>query len=64
MTTPQLLADYAVERRRSTDCVVIVEETSGANLRWANSSLTTNGTIHGIQATMIAIEGGRSVSVT
>ena len=43
MSTPQQLAEYAIDRSRSADAVVIVDETSGVNLRWANSSLTTNG---------------------
>lgn len=64
MSTAQQLAEYAVDHSRATDCVVIIEDTSAANLRWANSSLTTNGSVASRQATVIAIDGARSVSVT
>jgi predicted Zn-dependent protease len=36
------------------DCIVIVEEKSQANLRWANSTLTTNGVISERSVTVIA----------
>ncbi len=35
-------------------CVVIGEETSSANLRWANNTLTTNGVTRGRRLTVIA----------
>lgn len=64
MTTPQALAEYAVERCGAPGCVVIVEVSSTVNLRWANSSLTTNGSAEAQTATVIAIDGAKSVSVT
>ncbi len=39
-------------------CVVIAEETSSANLRWANNTLTTNGVTRGRRLTVIATVGG------
>ncbi|HWU31840.1 MAG TPA: TldD/PmbA family protein, partial [Marmoricola sp.] len=63
MTKPQELAEYALARTRASDCVAIIEETSAVNLRWANSSLTTNGSSRALQATIIAIDGPRNVSV-
>jgi predicted Zn-dependent protease len=41
-------------------CVVIAEETSSANLRWANNTLTTNGVTHGRALTVVATVGGAS----
>jgi hypothetical protein len=41
--TPQQLAETALSASRSEHCVVIVEDSSSANLRWANNTLTTNG---------------------
>jgi predicted Zn-dependent protease len=38
-------------------CVVIVAETSSANLRWANNTLTTNGAMRGSSVTVIATVG-------
>jgi predicted Zn-dependent protease len=39
-------------------CVVIAEENSSANLRWANNTLTTNGTTRGRRLTVITTVGG------
>ena len=40
-------ADEVVERAlalsRADGCIVLAEEGSGTNLRWANNTLTTNG---------------------
>lgn len=63
-TSPQTLADYALDRSRSKDCIVVIEKTSGVNLRWANSSLTTNGAVTAQHASVIAFDGPRSVSVS
>jgi predicted Zn-dependent protease len=38
-------------------CVVLVAETSSANLRWANNTLTTNGAMRGSSVTVIATVG-------
>jgi predicted Zn-dependent protease len=43
------------------DCIVIVNDSTQANLRWANSTLTTNGVIANRSITVIAfiaVEGG------
>ncbi|MDO9497495.1 MAG: TldD/PmbA family protein [Nocardioides sp.] len=53
-TTPQSLVDQAVAVSTSDDCVVIVHDTTSANLRWANNTLTTNGVMHGISVTVIS----------
>jgi predicted Zn-dependent protease len=39
-------------------CVVIAEENSSANLRWANNTLTTNGVTRGRRLTVITTVGG------
>ena len=39
----------------SDDCVVIVNDVSEANLRWALNALTTNGQMHHRTATVIAV---------
>ncbi len=41
--SPQETVERALAAARSGDCVVIAEETSTANLRWAGNTLTTNG---------------------
>jgi predicted Zn-dependent protease len=39
-------------------CLVIAEENSSANLRWANNTLTTNGVTRGRRLTVITTVGG------
>ncbi|GAB3624825.1 metallopeptidase TldD-related protein [Mariniluteicoccus endophyticus] len=51
---------------RCDDAVVIVDETTEANLRWANNALTTNGQMHRRTGTVITIAdraGGRCAGV-
>ncbi len=54
--TPQETVERALAAARSDDCVVLAEETSEANLRWAGNTLTTNGVSHSRQLTVIAID--------
>lgn len=58
--TPQDTVERALElaaRAGAEGCVVIVAESSSANLRWANNTLTTNGTMRGSSLTVIATLG-------
>lgn len=52
--TPQQLVDTALARSSADDCVVLVQDTTSANLRWANNTLTTNGVSHRLQVTVVA----------
>ena len=54
--SPQETVARALAAARSDDCVVIAEETSSANLRWAGNTLTTNGVSASRQLTVIAID--------
>ena len=63
---PQETVERALAAARSADCVVIAEETSAANLRWAGNTLTTNGVSASRQLTVIAIDrrgDGASIGV-
>ncbi|HEU4810640.1 MAG TPA: metallopeptidase TldD-related protein [Nocardioides sp.] len=66
--TPQSLVDHAVATSMADDCIVIVRDSTSANLRWANNTLTTNGVMHGISVTVISFvrtaEGTATGSVT
>lgn len=62
--TPQNLVEQALAATRSDDAVVIVSDTTSANLRWANNTLTTNGVMHDVEVTVIAFQGARSASVS
>jgi predicted Zn-dependent protease len=64
--SPQEAVERALAKSRSDDCVVIADETSDANLRWAGNTLTTNGVSRSRQLTVIAIDrgaGGAAVGV-
>lgn len=61
--TPQELAERALERSTSESCIVVVEDSRTANLRWANNTLTTNGVGHHLQVSVVAFDGHRTASV-
>ena len=52
---PQEAVERALQSASSDDCVVIAEEASEANLRWAGNTLTTNGVSASRRLTVIAI---------
>jgi predicted Zn-dependent protease len=54
--SPQETVERALAAAKSGDCVVLAEETSTANLRWAGNTLTTNGVAQSRQLTVIAID--------
>jgi len=53
--TPQEAVERALQAATCDDCVVIAEESSEANLRWAGNTLTTNGVSSSRRLTVIAI---------
>src|SRR3984885_9496348 len=57
-TAPQALVEQAlaVAARAGGECVVIADESSTANLRWAGNTLTTNGVAASRSLTVIAID--------
>ncbi len=61
---PQRLVEHALETSTSEQCIVIVNDTTSANLRWANNTLTTNGVMHTIDVTVIAFQGAGNASVS
>lgn len=54
MTTPQALIDHAM--RLLPSGVAVMSHTSSANVRWANSTITTNGLSDSGQMTVVAFE--------
>jgi predicted Zn-dependent protease len=58
VTSPQELVERALDLSKADSCVVIGEVLTDANLRWANNTLTTNGSTRRNQLTVIAIIGG------
>ncbi|MCZ4497755.1 MAG: TldD/PmbA family protein [Marmoricola sp.] len=63
-TRPQDLIEHALATTTSEACIVIVQDSTSANLRWANNTLTTNGVMHGVGVTVIAFHGAGNASVS
>jgi predicted Zn-dependent protease len=55
---PQDIVERTLELSDADGCVVLAEETSEANLRFAGNTLTTNGVTRGRRLTVIATVGG------
>ncbi|GAA3366653.1 metallopeptidase TldD-related protein [Streptomyces antimycoticus] len=60
---PYEIVERALELSRADGCVVIANETSTANLRWARNALTTNGVTRGRTLTVVAtVNGGQGTA--
>ncbi|WP_236239324.1 metallopeptidase TldD-related protein [Streptomyces sp. CC228A] len=55
---PYEIVERALELSRADGCVVIADERSSANLRWAGNALTTNGVTRGRTLTVVATVDG------
>ena len=63
--TPQQLAEKALELSTADGTVVLVDESSTANLRWANNTLTTNGVAANRRVTVVStVDGVEGTSVS
>ncbi|NED75453.1 TldD/PmbA family protein [Streptomyces sp. SID9944] len=58
-TKPHEVVERALELSRADGCVVIADEQSSADLRWAGNALTTNGVTRGRTLTVIATVDGK-----
>jgi len=56
-TPPDQLVEHALERSRGHGCVVLLDESRTANLRWASNTLTTNGATRNRSMTVVAVTG-------
>lgn len=56
--TPQETVERALDLSRTDGCIVIADEVSTANLRWAGNTLTTNGVTRSRILTVVAVAGG------
>ena len=54
MISAQDLIEKVLARASSDECIVIVKDKTQANLRWASSTLTTNGVIQERSVTVLA----------
>jgi predicted Zn-dependent protease len=62
--TAQEVVERALQLSTTDGCVVLAQESSEANLRWAANTLTTNGVMRGRQLTVIATVGGSEGTAT
>lgn len=60
--TPQDVVEYALAASGADGCIVIVDESSTTNLRWANNTLTTNGVTMDRRLTVVATVGAATAS--
>ncbi len=60
--TPQDLVERALQASTADQTVVLVSVSTTANLRWANNTLTTNGMVDSMAATVISVVGSGSGS--
>ncbi|MCX5113978.1 metallopeptidase TldD-related protein [Streptomyces sp. NBC_00378] len=58
VSKPHEIVERALELSTTDGCVVIADEESSANLRWAGNALTTNGVTRGRTLTVIATVDG------
>ncbi|WP_073952316.1 metallopeptidase TldD-related protein [Streptomyces kebangsaanensis] len=58
-TKPHEVVERALSLSRADGCVVIADEHSTANLRWAGNALTTNGVTRGRTLTVVATVDGK-----
>ncbi|HEX6518125.1 MAG TPA: TldD/PmbA family protein [Nocardioidaceae bacterium] len=63
-SSPQELVEHALASSTADHCIAIVRNSTSANLRWANSTLTTNGVMHRVTVTVVSFAGDRVGSVT
>jgi predicted Zn-dependent protease len=56
--TPQVLVEHALAESTADGCVVLLNVSTSANLRWANNTLTTNGVINTSTITVISTHAG------
>jgi len=52
--SPQSLVEHGVATSMADDCIVIVRDSTSANLRWANNTLTTNGVMHRVDVSVVS----------
>jgi predicted Zn-dependent protease len=68
VATPQDLVEHALHLSTADACIVSVHDSTSANLRWANNTLTTNGVMHEVTVTVVSFirsgEGTGTASVT
>ncbi len=63
LLTPQQVVDAALQVSRSDACIVVVESTSTANVRWANNTVTTSGVSDSLSWFVVSVVKGAAATV-
>ncbi len=63
LLSPQQIIEAALNVSRSEGCIVLVEATSTANVRWANNTVTTSGVSDAFSFIVISVVGGAAATV-
>jgi predicted Zn-dependent protease len=63
MLTPQQIIDTALGASRSDGCVVVVQSSTEANVRWANTTVTTNGLARRLSWFVVSVMDGAAGTV-
>ena len=61
--TPQQIIETALRASEADGCIVLVEATSTANVRWANNTVTTSGVSDAFSFLVISVVGGAAATV-
>ncbi len=64
LLAPQQIIETAIAAARSDGCIVVVETTGTANVRWANNTVTTSGVSDSLSWFVISVVGGAAATVT
>lgn len=64
LLSPQQIIEAALAASRSDGCVVVVQSSSEANVRWANNTVTTNGVSTSLDFYVVAVTGSAAGTVS
>ncbi len=63
LLAPQQIIDIALGASVADGCVVVVNSSNSANVRWANNTVTTNGVSRDLSWFVVAVVGGAAGTV-
>jgi len=63
LLTPQQIIEVALGVSRSDGCIVLVDATNTANVRWANNTVTTSGVSDAFSFIVISVVAGAAATV-
>ncbi len=63
LLSPQQIVETALGASTADGCVVVVNSSSSANIRWANNTVTTNGVAQDLTWFVVAVIGGAAATV-